>query len=231
MWWAGPTAAGPHLLGLLSEAERRRHARLRQPADRDRFLVAHSLLRIQLGRRLGVEPSAVALSDGEGKPRLATPEPEVEFSLSHSGQRVAVAVAVGFAVGVDVEWVGAERDLGALIERALSPGERSQLAGLAGPARQEAFYRYWVRKEAAVKATGHGLGAPLRAITVSAPSEPAELLSWDADDPPPSGAIGLRDLDPGRGHVGCLATLGGVATAIEERDGTALLDLSLRSGA
>ena len=171
------------------------------------------------------------LSDGEGKPRLAGTGSEVEFSLSHSGQRVAVAVAAGIAVGVDVEWVGAERDLGALIERVLSPAERSHLAGLAGAARQEAFYRYWVRKEAAVKATGQGLSAPLRAITVSAPSEPAELVSWDGDDPPASGAIGLRDLDPGRDHVGCLATLGGHATASEERDGRALLDLFLRSGA
>lgn len=222
VWWARPASAEPRLLGLLSVDERARHARLRQPADRDRYLVGHSLLRILLGRRLGIAPAAVVLTGGDGKPRLGGPSPAHQFSLSHSGQRVVVAITADIPVGVDVERVCADRDLGTLIERVLGPRERSALAGLAGAARREAFYRYWVRKEAAVKATGHGLRIPLAAITVSGPSKRAELLDWATDDPPPTG-IRLHDLDPGEGHVGCLATLGTSALAIEEHDGTALL--------
>ena len=223
MWWARPASAGPGLLELLSADERVRHARLRQPADRDRYLVGHSLLRILLGERLGVPPASVVLAGGAAKPRLAGPDPAHEFSLSHSGDRVVAAITAGMPVGVDVERVRADRDLGGLIGRVLGPGEQEVLTGLVGASRDEAFYRYWVRKEAAVKATGHGLRVPLAAIRVSGPTDPAELESWDAGDPPPSG-IRLHDLDPGEGYVGCLASLASSAPSIEEHDATALLD-------
>jgi 4'-phosphopantetheinyl transferase len=193
------------LLRLLSADERVRHARLRQPADRDRYLVAHALLRILLGGRLGIAPAAVVLTGGGSKPRLAGPSPAHEFSLSHSGRRVVVAITADTPVGVDVERVCADRDLDALIERVLGPSERLVLTRLVGAARREAFYRYWVRKEAAVKATGDGLRVPLDAITVSGPRERAALLCWAAADPPPT-AIRLHDLDPGEGHAASLAT-------------------------
>jgi 4'-phosphopantetheinyl transferase len=223
VWWGRPASARPQLLELLPDAERAYYARLRQPADRGRYLVSHALLRILLGRRLGIAPGAVALANGDGKPRLAGPSPAHEFSLSHSGQSVVVAITTGVPVGVDVERVRADRDVSVLIDRVLSPEERSALADRGGAARVEAFYRYWVRKEAAVKATGHGMRMPLGAITVSAPDEPARLESWPADDAPPT-AIRLHDLDAGDGHVACLATLGTSAIAVEDHDGAALLD-------
>src|SRR5687767_13790133 len=92
VWWARPEAAGEHLLAHLSEEERARHERLRRPADRDRFLASHALLRVLLGRRLGIVPSAVDLNAAEGKPRLADPDAAYEFSLSHSGGWVVVAI-------------------------------------------------------------------------------------------------------------------------------------------
>ena len=228
VWWGRPTSARPQLLELLPVAEQAYHARLRQPADRDRYLVSHSLLRILLGRRLGIAPAAVVLAGGDGKPRLAGRSPAHEFSLSHSGQCVVVAITTDVAVGVDVERVRTDRDVSVLIERVLTPEERSELADRTGTARDEAFYRYWVRKEAAVKATGHGMRMPLGAIAVSAPDEPARLESWPADDAPPA-AIRLHDLDAGDGHVACLATLCTSAIAVEEHDGAALLDAFRRS--
>ena len=222
VWWARRASARPQLLAALSDEERGRHARLRQPADRDRYLVGHSLLRILLGRRLELEPAEVVFATGEAKPRLAGPKPAHEFSLSHSGDRVVVAISAGTPLGIDLERVSAERDVGRLAEKVLDPRERSVLAGLAGPARQEAFHRYWVRKEAVVKATGHGLRVPLAAITVSEPGAPAELVSWNAEDLPPDGIL-LHDLEPGEGYVACLAWLGRSSLAIEEHDASTLL--------
>ena len=223
VWWARPASAGPHLLELLPAGEQACHARLRQPADRDRYLVSHSLLRILLGRRLDVAPAAVVLGGDNGKPRLAGPNPVHEFSLSHSGKSVVVAITTSVPVGVDVEQVRTDRDLSGLIERVLTAEEQSALAERGATERREAFYRYWVRKEAAVKATGHGMRMPLGAITVSAPDEPARLLRWPAGDSPPA-AIRLHDLDAGDGHVACLATLGTPAIRVEEHDGAALFD-------
>ena len=63
---------------------------------------------------------------------------------------------------------------------------------------------------------------PFAEITVSGPGEPARLVGWAANGTAPP-AIRLLDLDPGEGHVGCLATLGGAPPAVEEHDGTELL--------
>ena len=221
VWWARPASARLHLLGLVSVDERLRYARLRQQADRDRFLVAHSLLRILLARRLGVAPAAIVLTTAAGKPRLPGADRAHEFSLSHSGHRVVVAITAGAPVGVDVERVSIDRDLEALIQRALSPRERGTMARLAGRERRDAFYRYWVRKEAVVKMTGHGLRMRPELITVSGPREPPALQRWAADDAPT--ALRMYDLHPGDGHVASLAVFGTARVAVEEHDATPLL--------
>jgi 4'-phosphopantetheinyl transferase len=223
VWWAGPDAARPELAEVLSPEERARLARLQREADRDRYLVAHALLRAVLGLRVGVAPAAVGLAVGDdGKPRLADPAAACEFSLSHSGSRIVVAATADTPVGVDVERIHPERDVARMFSRVLSAQERPVLDALGGPARQEAFHRYWARKEAAVKATGHGLRLPFDAITVSAPDTQPELLAWPPHHPPPA-PIRLHDLDPGAGYVACLAACTTTALSVRERDAKALV--------
>src|SRR5690606_22853124 len=109
-----------------------------------------------------------------GKPRL--PGCGVDFSLSHSGDRVVLVLAEGTEVGVDVERES-DRDIDRLAEMVLSAPEREVLAGMAD--RRRGFHAYWSRKEALLKATGHGLAAPMTDIRVSAPDEPAAVLAWE----------------------------------------------------
>ena len=222
VWWADAASARSSLVDLLADDERARHARLRQAGDRDRYLVAHALLRLLLASQLGVDTARVGLTSGDGKPRLEGPNPALHFSLSHSGWCVVVAIAERTPVGVDVERVSAHRDLDARARHALTPVERAVLAGLDGQARRQAFYRYWVRKEAALKATGHGFRVPPQAITVSAPSQHPELVDWAAGVPRPP-AIRLHDLSPHEGYAACLATLGRSAPAVSEHEGDVLL--------
>jgi 4'-phosphopantetheinyl transferase len=88
----------------------------------------------------------------------------------------------------------------------LSNSEKLIVDGFQGRARDEALFRYWTRKEALLKATGHGLAVSPASITVSSPCHAPALLVWTAKMP--AEAAFLYDLDVGPGHVASLATLG-----------------------
>ncbi|MQA12980.1 MAG: 4'-phosphopantetheinyl transferase superfamily protein [Pseudonocardiaceae bacterium] len=218
--WARPDG-DPKLLRVLDAPERARHAALRLPADRARFAAAHALARAALGCLLDAPPTALRLTrrcahcgGPHGPPRLEPPA-GVELSLAHSGDQVAVALAPR-RVGVDVEQVTDLPDGDGVARQALTPAERAAVHG--GPG----LLTVWTRKEAAVKATGHGLAAPLHDLVVTGPDEAAGVVSWTGAAAPTQ-AVHLADLSPAAGHVGCVALIGGPAPVVEERAGDDLL--------
>jgi 4'-phosphopantetheinyl transferase len=228
VWWARPADASPGLSALLDRDERKRWTALRQPADRDRFLAGSALLRLVLAGHLGQPPDRIGISrtcpqcgKPHGKPRLRPPAPRpLELSVSHSGDRIVAAFAEGTPLGVDVEQVREGFDVDELASEALTVQEAETLRALDGEATTLGFLAYWTRKEAVAKATGRGLGMPLKAFAVSGPDEAARLI-W-AEDPVLVEQVSLHDLDPGPGHVASLAVVGacsGIATC----DGSALL--------
>jgi 4'-phosphopantetheinyl transferase len=73
----------------------------------------------------------------------------VHVSLSHSAGWVAAAVA-GEPVGIDLESASAEGPEPALLDFALTPAERAVVDSADNPERT--FRRFWVRKEALLKA-------------------------------------------------------------------------------
>jgi 4'-phosphopantetheinyl transferase len=200
VWWAIPAAVRPRDAGVLGEAELLRLASIRRPGDQARFVTAAALLRQVAGSRTGVPPARVAVERScgrcpraHGRPRL--PGTGLHASISHSAGLVAVAVTSAGPVGIDVERVG-DRDHAGAAERVL--GHEDHAGEPAG------FYRYWTRKESAVKATGDGLAASLAAVRVSAPGEPARLLEYP-------GRAGLdavmSDLRPGDGYAAAVTVL------------------------
>jgi 4'-phosphopantetheinyl transferase len=171
---------------VLSADENARAARLRRPADRDRFRTAWVLTRYALAERIGTEPGALEFvrtcrtcgQSGHGKPALADDgKGRWEFSLSHSHGYVMLAVSDAGPVGVDIEKAGDQlMEVAAMVR---GPGE---IAGTA-----EEVLWLWVRKEAALKATGDGLAVPMTSFTV-------DPLHWPKD---PSVAERLALADPG----------------------------------
>ncbi|MFF3505750.1 4'-phosphopantetheinyl transferase family protein [Streptomyces sp. NPDC003247] len=173
--WEGATetdtagAAPPPGGSVLSADERERLRRLRHPVAAARYAAAHTAVRAVLARYLGTEPGKVALGRAAcpqcGDPRHGRPvvlHHELTFSLSRSGPSWLLALSTGHPVGVDLE---RERpvDLDAMARSALSPAERAGLAR-ADDRRREWLFRCWTRKEAVVKASGAGVGAPLRRV-------------------------------------------------------------------
>lgn len=239
VWWAISQPVPAHLVEMLTDVERERRARLRYEADRDRFTSGVVVSRMILAAHLALRPAAVridrsCMSCGAPHGRPRTLDGDLDFSVSHAGDLVAMAVVRrgpepypgGRRVGVDVEVV-TDRVEPRARELCLSAPERDVLNDLPDADRAAAFFRYWVRKEAVLKATGDGLAVPMRDLTLSRHDEPAALRAW-AYRPAGASNTTLADLtlEPvrrvGANYAGALAVIGPPVT-VDERDATALL--------
>ncbi len=210
MWWARLADARPEHVELLDPIERHRRAEYRDAADRDRFTLGVALSRVVLGAHLGIDPSSVPLDRScdscprpHGRPRLPWANGPA-FSVSHSDDLVAVAFVPnpGVSVGVDVEPTRAARTVMEL--DVFSPVERLAIASLEPDAQAALGLRAWVRKEAILKATGDGLRAPMRDLTVLH-GDPTAPVRWTGRRRGGE-SIWVRDLSwPGPSYVASLA--------------------------
>jgi 4'-phosphopantetheinyl transferase len=141
---------------VLDESERARAAAYLTARDRQRFTVAHGVLRMLAGRELTAPPAALTWSPGRyGKPELVSPWSALHTSLSHSGDMIAAAIAAGRPVGVDIQQLVRGLDTDGLSARFFPPGEAGYVAaGDDAGARADRFAQLWARKEAVVKAAG-----------------------------------------------------------------------------
>ncbi|MEO8335556.1 MAG: 4'-phosphopantetheinyl transferase superfamily protein, partial [bacterium] len=157
-----------------------RAARFHFAEHRDAYIVAHGMLRRILG---SYAPGELHFVTGEyGKPALRD-DVDVRFNLSHSGDLALVAVARGRDVGVDVERWNANIEHVALADYVFSIAERAALRELSESERVAGFFAAWSRKEAYIKATGHGITRGLDHFDVTLrPGESACILD-DRMDP------------------------------------------------
>ncbi len=190
LWW-GRVGAGPPSLEGLAPDERDRVARFHDPRHARRFAGRRAFLRALLGRIVGVPATDLAFLLGEHrKPSL--PEGP-RFNLSHSGDHVLVAVTRDREVGVDVQVHRLRTDRDRLAARVLCPAELRAFEAASEEERELAFFRLWARKEAALKATGHGLARDPRLLEVGLDRQ--ELgRPWPAPDALLEGYL-LADLE------------------------------------
>lgn len=187
----------PRLLDLLDRGERERADRR---ADPHPFITAHALLRRLVADETGVDPRSLDFkkrcatcgTDRHGKPHVVGMR-DVHVSVSY-GDRMAVAAVTSLGeVGVDVEDLESA-DFDGFSSVTLDPTERPQLAELTGDELLSARAQLWSRKEAILKATGHGLVVDPSQVLVSAHDVPAELIEWKAAQHLP-GPMRVSDLD------------------------------------
>jgi 4'-phosphopantetheinyl transferase len=228
VWWARPAPATERLLAMLDGVERERYGNYRQEIDRLRFLTGRALIRTVAGRELGIEPERVVLDSScygcgkpHGKPRVvADGAPEV--SISHSGSLVALAVVDDAPVGVDVEQIRTA-EVDDLARIAFSPTERAAFGAVPAGDRQGAFFTYWARKEAVVKATGKGMSVAMSAFTLSAHDAPPRVLASGVSEVDPA-AVRLADLAPSHDYRASVAVLGADSITVTEQDADPLIE-------
>jgi len=173
LWWISCTSTEPFLgamTGLLDAGERQRANRFRVAEARERFVVAHALIRELLGRAAGLPPASLAFAEGaRGKPRLIGTGSAIadapSFNLAHSGDTAVVALASS-EVGVDVESIRPVPNLDRLARRFCSTHEQDWLIDRSPLEREADFLALWTCKEAYLKAMGAGVAMPLREVEV-----------------------------------------------------------------
>jgi 4'-phosphopantetheinyl transferase len=151
--------------GWLSAAECERADRFVFARDRDRYIVAHGVLRRLLSLYCDSAPESLRfIAAASGKPALqpvADGAPELCFNLTHSHDRALIGVSAGLELGVDLERLTLNTDTLSISRRYFFGSEREAIERAPSPLRDKTFFRYWVAKEAVLKAEGIGLGFPL----------------------------------------------------------------------
>jgi 4'-phosphopantetheinyl transferase len=172
--------------GLLSQEECHRADRFVFERDRVRYTVAHAVMRNLLGRYCDLTPQSLRFSvTAAGKPSLAgqgTTTPPLHFNLTHSDDRGLLGLSVSSEIGVDIEKVRTNIEALAISRHYFFGSEREAIEATAEAQRHDMFFRYWVAKEAVLKAQGIGLGFPLDRFRVDflADGTAARIDSFDA---------------------------------------------------
>lgn len=160
------TPPAPGCLSALSPDETSRLQGFRQPADRWRFLLGRSILRLMLAEDHGI-PEAGILLTAKGKPVLAGQHrAPLDFSITHDGPWVAVGIATCGLIGIDISQTSHFQDWATLAPGYLDPSELHQLRDLPASDVPLAAARLWTAKEAILKAVGYGLELDPRRIVL-----------------------------------------------------------------
>jgi 4'-phosphopantetheinyl transferase len=160
--------------------------------DRLCFLVGRGLLRLELGRLLGREPSALVLTRGaSGKPVCPQAgQAGVAFNVSHCEGLVVVGVAHRSHLGVDAERVVDAPVVTLLAPRVCTRSEQRLLDGVEPARRGLLFSLLWTRKEAVLKAIGCGLRRDPRSVDVASGLHDSD--AWERPWCAPADVEGFR---------------------------------------
>ncbi len=165
---------------ILDDTEKSRAVKFTNSLLKQRYLSAHGQLRRILAQYLQTSPASLRiLITAQGKPYLAD-YPELAFNLSHTVDDMAVAVAKDCQVGVDIEQCKQRMNLADLVHRCFGEPEAAYWHQLPEDQQQRAFYQFWTRKEAFVKATGLGISVGLRDCVLN-PVQPNRFLAVPAE--------------------------------------------------
>jgi 4'-phosphopantetheinyl transferase len=164
---------------VLSGDERKRAALFRSNPERQRFVAARGWMRRLLAAYLDIEPASIELYAGAmGKPRLADRyATKLTFNASRSRDLAVYAIGWRRVVGVDIEFVRGDVPMDAIARRYFDAEDRAALAPLPPVQKQQAFFRYWTRHEATLKACGVGLSSHPRVVV-----PPLSVRSFHAAD-------------------------------------------------
>lgn len=151
---------------LLNEHEKQKAASFARETLQNKYIKTRAILRRVLASYLNVEPQHISIDTGKhGKPFLS--ESLLSFNLSHTDDELVIAVGNIGGIGIDIEKVRARKNMAALVKKCFSKQESEYWHTLSEQKRIELFYRFWVRKEAFVKAVGRGLAVGLDQCVVN----------------------------------------------------------------
>jgi 4'-phosphopantetheinyl transferase len=161
---------------ILDAAEQAHAGKLKNRLLHKRYVEIHGRLRGVLAKTLDLPPVKIAIKKtARGKPHLVD-YPELAFNLSHSADKFIIALGWNCQLGVDIEICKPRINLAELVAKCFAEEEAFYWCKLPEEQKNREFYRFWTRKEAFVKATGHGIALGLNQCVIN-PEQPTEFLS------------------------------------------------------
>lgn len=210
--WSAPISLyesrSKELEKLLSKEEVLRAGRFYFQKDRRSFIVARGVLRILLGRYLGIRPDLAEFgSEPNGKPILcgAYDFKSLSFNISHSHNLAVFAFSNLRNLGVDVEHVHIMNDFHEIADHYFHPKESEVLQNISPSIKNDAFFDCWTRKEAFIKATGEGMSRSLDSFQVSVDAKNESVIRSIDGDMTEAAKWSLMPFKPANGYVGAVA--------------------------
>lgn len=169
-----PVAVVDKLWSLLDQSERQRADRFVQLKHRSNFIVARAVLRQLIAAYVeyGCSPGEVVFQQNDyGKLALAEEmmvktATAINFNLSHAGDIAVYAFSVNRCLGIDTECMRQDVAIFDIAARFFTAQENQALAALPQELQLPGFFNCWTRKEAFIKAIGHGLSYALDKFSV-----------------------------------------------------------------
>ena len=177
--WQGEITATeadyPQNLGILDATEQQYAEGIKNEQFRKRYVEIHARLRRVLGENVNAAPEHLRIHKAEyGKPFLVD-YPDLAFNLSHTANKMVIVTAYHCDLGVDIEQCTPRKNLAALVDKCFAEEEKTFWQQLPQSQQLRAFYQFWTRKEAFVKATGRGIALGLNECVIN-PEKPLEWL-------------------------------------------------------
>lgn len=146
-----------HFASMLSKDECERASKFRFARDQHRFIVARGIFRILLSQYLKCKPKDIEIVYGLwGKPALLE-ENQLRFNISHSGEYALYALTRHYEIGIDLEYINEDLELESMALSLFSSQKATYWDTLSSEEKVKFFFKYWVCKEASLKASGKGL--------------------------------------------------------------------------
>ena len=157
---------------MLSTEERERSSRFIFDKDREKYIIAHGILRVLLSNYLGKEPCNLELVRDKYQ-KLFISDNFLKFNISHSQDIVVIAVSKNIDLGIDVEYINRKIGYEDIAAKYFSRYEYKKIMSseFDEGKQKELFFSYWVSKEAFIKLIGRGLHFPLNKFTVDIENE------------------------------------------------------------
>jgi 4'-phosphopantetheinyl transferase len=164
---AGTETDHPPYWLILDPTEQQHASSINNAAIRRRYVEIHARLRSLLGDVVNVKPELLRIAKGEfGKPYLID-YPNLAFNLSHTRNKMVVAIGHDCDLGVDIEHCKPRANMAALVDKCFADVEKNHWQQLPETQQTLAFYQFWTRKEAFVKAVGRGIALGLNHCVIN----------------------------------------------------------------
>jgi 4'-phosphopantetheinyl transferase len=210
--WIGeldqPVSEFNRFLQTISLDERMRAGWFHFQEKANRYIIRHGMLRMILGRYMGVKASALRFHHGKhGKPAMSEiiGKENIRFNLSHSEEVAIFAFARNQEIGVDIEHIRDIPEMEQIVKRFFSARDQIFYSALPRDKRREAFFHYWTSKEAFIKALGEGLSRSLEKIDVTLVPGEGNDLHISAGEPCKESGWSIHTIRPAQEYAGALA--------------------------